>query len=156
MSKYSVKFKEEVVKKILSGRPVSEISKETGVSNVTIYEWVRNLKAGSVSPEETAPNKYPILEKFKLLLKSFALTDEHKGKWFRENGVHPDHLQKWNDEIESELLKPNTYKTKFKELREENKTLKAELARKEKALAETAALLVLRKKFNALFEVEEK
>lgn len=95
-----------------------------------------------------------MIDKFKLLLKSFTITEETKGKWFRENGVHPEHLQKWNDEIEDTLLKPENYKNKYKELKIENKNLRTELTRKEKALAETAALLVLRKKYLALFEEE--
>lgn len=156
MSKYSSKFKEEVVKKKLSGRPVSEISKETGVSDVTIYEWVKKFEQGHLTADDTQPSKYPIREKFKLLLNSFSVTEENKGKWFRENGVHPEHLQKWNNEIESELLKPETYKAKYKELQEENKKLTRELARKEKALSEAAVLLVLQKKYHALLEGEDK
>ena len=49
----------------------------------------------------------------------------------------------WNGYVQQSILK------------EENAALKRELVRKEKALAEAAALLVLQKKFRALWEDQE-
>ena len=155
MAKYSYKFKEEIVRKKLSGRPVIEISKETGVTDVTIYDWVKKFSAGKLTPENDYPKNYPIMEKYKLVNQLLSVDEKEKGKWLRENGVHPDHINKCGDEIESILLKPENYKTKYKEIQLKLKKTEKELQRKEKALAEAAALLVLKKKYQALWEGEE-
>jgi transposase len=155
LSKYSNKFKEEVVRKKLSGRPVREISKETGVADVTIYDWVKKFQDGSLSNESSSPTKYPIIDKYKLLTESFSVAEKDRGQWFRKNGVHPEHIDKWNNEIENTLLKPENYKAKYRELQEKNKKLERELNKKDKALAEAAVLLVLKKKYLALLEEGE-
>ena len=156
MSKYSFKFKEEVVRKKLSGRPVMEIVKETGVSDVTIYAWAKQFAAGNLTEEDYSPRSISIPEKYKLLTECFSTPSESRGEWQRKNGVHPDHLEKWNTEIKTTLMKPSKEKEEIKKLKVENQRLEKELKKKDKALAEAAALLVLKKKYQHLWEDEEK
>jgi hypothetical protein len=69
----------------------------------------------------------------------------------RAQGVFPHHLETWQKEFINSTHKP-AQETSDKSLRDENKQLKKDLQRKEKALAEAAALLVLQKKFQAFWE----
>jgi len=71
----------------------------------------------------------------------------------RTQGIYPHHLTQWKQAFMSAIPdnKTNHYVTEIKQLKTENKALKKELTRKEKALAETAALLVLKKKVHAIW-----
>jgi len=97
MSKYSKTFIEEIVRKKLSGRPVIEISKETGISNVTIYQWIRKYNKGTLNTNNGFPGNFSFNEKFRLLNESLTIPGDKKGRWLRENGVHQDHLNKWKN-----------------------------------------------------------
>ena len=157
MTKYSAKFKEEVVRKKLSGRTVLEISRETGVSTIAIYEWLKKYQGGNLNTgyKKYAGN-YSTDEKYNLLLESKSIPDENKGEWLRKKGVHSDHLSKWNDEIKTKMAEPNKEKKEIQRLKEELKKAQREIKKKDKALAEAAALLVLKKKYQYLWEEEEK
>ncbi len=77
----------------------------------------------------------------------------------REKGLYPEQLTQWRQACEQANDWDQTSEKKLKEAtqseRKKNKQLQKELDRKEKALAEAAALLVLRKKYNALFKDHE-
>jgi transposase-like protein len=67
--------------------------------------------------------------------------------------VYPHHLQSWRAEFErGESEATTATRQELRELKEQQKRLERELTRKDKALAEAAALLVLQKKFQALWK----
>jgi hypothetical protein len=156
MKNYSQEFKEEVVRKKLSGTPVLELSEQTGVSDVTIYKWLKDNVSSSNQINSRYPGNFTIEDKYNLLIESHSIADDEKGKWLRKNGVHSGHLTKWNEEIKQKMTTNNNDKQELKKLKEENKKLHKELKKKDKALAEAAALLVLKKKYQHLWEDEEK
>jgi len=156
MKDYSIQFKENVVKKRLSGRPIKEIMKDSGVSNSTIYKWIKELNQGTLAERANYPGTFSPITKYNLLQESFQTPEEKKGKWLREKGVHPDHLKKWDLEIKDIMTKPSKDKEEIRFLKEELKKAQRELRKKDKALAEAAALLVLKKKYQYLWEEEEK
>jgi ATP-dependent exoDNAse (exonuclease V) alpha subunit len=85
-------------------------------------------------------------------MESSALEGEALNAFCRQKGIFTHHLDAWKKAF---LLAQQTTPTKTvsdKVLRDEVKQLKKELNRKEKALAEAAALLVLQKKFNVFWE----
>jgi predicted S18 family serine protease len=92
-------------------------------------------------------------------METYTLSEYDLAKYCRENGLYVDEVKKWRLDIESSLdREPNAVKENKEELFEEkrkNKHLEKELNRKEKALAEAAALLVLQKKFQAFMEEKE-
>lgn len=153
--KYSKRFKESVLRKVLppENRSVPEVAKEMGLSDQTIYNWKKLLEKGDPSlNEESSPSSIGRIEKFNLLLEGKAVSDDESGKWLREKGLHSEHLNLWEQELKDIL------KDKDTELRQENsrlkkdkKELEKELRRKDKALAEMAALLILKKKANAIW-----
>lgn len=75
--------------------------------------------------------------------------------WCREKGLFAHHLTSWRTAFcaDSKVASGNR---ELRTLKDENDQLKRELVRKEKALAEAAALLILQKKFRALWEGEDK
>ena len=87
-------------------------------------------------------------------MQSAALEGEALNSFCRAQGIFPHHLETWKAEFikEAQQAETSTKSSADKSLRDENAQLKKELHRKEKALAEAAALLVLQKKFQAFWE----
>lgn len=95
-------------------------------------------------------------EKLSLLLESKTLPEDKKGEWLRQQGLHSEHLPLWEQELTTIMNdKQADLNLKNKELKKENKRLQRELERKEKALAEAAVLLTLKKKYHNLFSNED-
>ena len=88
-----------------------------------------------------------------MLLESHGLEEEALNAFCRERGIFRHHLGQWREAFETGTLQSN--RSELRELKEANKGLKSELNRKEKALAEAAALLVLQKKYQALWEEKD-
>jgi transposase len=105
---------------------------------------------------ELSPGQRSPEEKLRLVIEGKTLPAEKLGEWLREHGMHSEHLTLWEQELKSIVTDKNE---KIKEenaaLRKENKDLKKELTRKEKALAEMAALMTLKKKWEAFLEEKE-
>jgi len=143
---YPTEYRKQLIQKILKpgGSSAMEISRETGIHHSTLYRWIKQENNGFMSREKgKTPRKFSLEQKYEFLLEAQEKTDEELGFWLREKGLQNDHLRKWEQEIANTLKGFN--KSKEKELEHENKTLKKELTRKEKALAEMSALLVLKK-----------
>jgi transposase len=158
--RYSKGFKASVIRKVLQSPPrsINEVAKETGIYPATISDWIRQHKAGTLemdAGDALVPTQRHPGEKMALLLESKTIATEELGEWLRRNGLHSEHLPLWEQELTSIMSnKTDDAKSEIAALRKENKELKKELARKEKALAETAVLLTLKKKFPNLFETD--
>lgn len=148
--KYSKRFKESVIRKILppDSRSVPDVAREMGISDQTVYNWKKKLENGmALLEEESSPSSLGQLEKFNLLLEGKTLSVDESGKWLREKGLHSEHLNLWEQELKDILKDKETeLKHENSRLKKEMKELERELRRKEKALAEVAALLTLKKK----------
>ena len=98
------------------------------------------------------PEDWSSTEKLEAVIKASNLGESALGVYLRSAGLHEVHLEEWRKQAEGALGKvsgsPNT------RLKKENQRLERELRRKDKALAETAALLVLSKKVRALWGEE--
>lgn len=158
--KYSTGFRNNVLKKVLppENRSIAEVSKETGVSDQTIRNWLLKLKNDNLNPQEgeVSPEQRSPSEKMSLIFESRSLSSEAKGEWLRKNGIHSEHLILWEQELRDQVNnKASKDKETIKKLKKKNKDLEKELERKEKALAEMAALMVLKKKAEAIWGDEE-
>ena len=93
------------------------------------------------------------------MIETATMTAIEVGDYCRSKGLFPDQIAQWKvaclqgAETAAEQQKQKELETKKDKKR--IKELEKELRRKEKALAETAALLVLRKKLNALWDENE-
>lgn len=154
--KFTHEFKENVVKKVLSGQAVKEAAAEIGASDASIYSWIKQHQSGTMKTTERGPRMLSLSQKQELLLEAQAIDAHENGEWLRKNGLRSEHLDKWKKEIENVMNKNSAEKNENKKLREQIRSLEKELARKDKALAESAALLTLKKKYQYLWEGEEK
>ncbi len=92
-------------------------------------------------------------EKYQLVLEAAGIDNEQLGIFLRERGLHSEHLTIWDQELREMIEKKHDKKDQeLKALKKKNQELEKELQRKEKALAEAAALLLLKKKLDALME----
>lgn len=87
------------------------------------------------------------------MIHTAAMDDGARSAWCREKGVYPSELERWRSQAMEALGDPDTERVSPKEARQSKQRIKAlerDLRRKDKALAETAALLVLSKKLSAI------
>lgn len=159
--RYSRGFKASAVRKTLdgTGRSINAVANELGVYPATLSQWIQQHQAGTLSLAEgdsIPPNDRHPGEKFALLLESKTIESEKMGEWLRTRGLHSEHLPLWEQELTANMQdKDASSKNENAALRKEIKILKKELARKDKALAEAAVLITLKKKYPNLFEQEE-
>lgn len=149
---YSTEMKEAVLKKALLGEKTRiEIANEAGIGLSTLSYWLKNYRQDgniTLKKQEKRPQDWTAEERIEALLKTESLSEEERVSWCRANGIFGHHLEQWKkDFIASIKPKPGKGKPdETRRLKKEILSLKKELNRKERALAETAALLVLKKK----------
>ena len=141
----------------------SRLSKEVGIGQPTLSRWLR--AAGKVlgmkeadetpvpKPARRRPQEWTPAEKLKAVQEAAELTGEALGAYLRRAGLHEAQLAEWRAAALSGLSERGRAAPRVPESRR-IRTLEQELRRKEKALAETAALLVLRGKMEAFWGVE--
>lgn len=172
---YSEMFKRKMVQKMTGSDALSAsaLSKQVDVPQTTLSKWLRKAGIESsftypCSHNETVqmrpavttkrPNDWTAEEKLKAVLEAASLTNEQLGEFLRRKGLHETHLQQWRIQMLDGLGKGNKTKSKIKSSTAETKQireLEKELRRKDKALAETAALLVLKKKVQQIWGDED-
>lgn len=156
MQYYSEEFKRSMVAKMTvpGGRSATSLSQETGISQSTLSRWVREHVTVGQNGEAMGhrrPEDWSAEEKLEALLSYTKLSEEEKGTFLREKGVHEAHIERWKAEI-LEGLKLKPFGGGKKDPQQKRiAALEKELRRKEAALAEAAALLVLKKKADAIW-----
>jgi transposase len=158
--KYSEAFIEQSVVKLLSRgqRTVREVALDLNVSYHTAKNWMKRGspdKAGMSPGKEKRPQDWSTQEQLLALQETHVLSGEALQAWCRERGLFAHHLTSWKAAF-CTTTKADPGTRELRSLKDENDQLKRELVRKEKALAEAAALLILQKKFRALWEDEAK
>ena len=162
-AKYPKEMKEAVIARMLEGdETVTDIQRDTGIGINTLYRWrdhALNQKGLSATTKYKNADKWSSRDKFMVVLETANLSEIEFSEYCREKGIYPQQVKEWKDACMN--ANDNTTEKNAgvsKELREERKErekLEKELNRKEKALAEAAALLVLRKKANAIWGTAE-
>ena len=111
-----------------------------------------------MAPEDdwapTPKRDLTVMDKARLLTEADQLADDELGAWLRTHGLHRADLEQWRGALE-EALDPARARKRRKEEQKRIKKLEREIRRKDKALAEAAALLVLQKKARALWGDED-
>ena len=160
-STYSAAFKEQAVSKVLTrgSRSVKSIAEELNISVFTLKNWIKVMvrkdpKVGL--RKERRPQDWSLREQLMALQESHGLQEEALNAWCREKGLFAHHLTSWREAFCAGSKGEPEGERERRSLKDENHQLKRQLVRKEKALAEVAALLVLQKKFQALWEDEVK
>jgi len=106
--------------------------------------------------KEKSPHDWTKTQRLDAIMHCYRLNDEQISSYCRENGIYPHHLKKWKSEfLSNKSSTESVSRQERKTLKQENKRLQKELNRKDKALSETAALLVLSKKCQAIWGEKE-
>jgi len=164
-TKYSEKFKARMIQRMTGARRISAnaLSKEVGVAQPTLSLWLREAsRVGVVSDNDNdspdrRPEEWSPQEKMMAVLEARSISDGDLGGWLRRKGLKVAHLRQWEElmqEQASAVFSPREPKASV-ESRRRVKQLEKELGRKDKALAETSALLVLQGKMEALWAEED-
>ena len=160
MQRISIERKEAILVKLLppNNASVTDTAKKEGMSESTLYNWLNQLKVkGQVVPGSKKNSAQWSSEmKFMTVVATAQMNTEEKSKYCRENGLYIDQIEEWKSDCIAGTISSQEQKKQARlEAKQDKKRIKSlekELHRKEKALAETAALLVLRKKLDAFWE----
>lgn len=158
---HSLELKEAVVRKALVGEMGQEaIAKEFGVSRSSVQNWLRQYRlsgAKQVKEVEKRPQDWTAEERFSAVLETHGMSEQELGSWCRQHGLHTHQLEQWRRDAMTGSAgdQRREEQAELKRLRQQNQQLKKELRRKEKALAETSVLLVLKKKADLIWGDEE-
>ena len=157
-STYSAGFREQALKKVFQRdqRSIRAVAEELNVNYHTLKGWMKETvvkDAVGISKKEKRPEDWTLPERLTALQESHGLVGEALNSWCRERGLFAHQLIAWQEAF---CTGAGDQRASLRALQAENQRLASELARKEKALAEAAALLVLQKKYQALLggEVE--
>ena len=151
MARYGQAFKDRAVARLLlpESAAVEVVAREIGVGASTLERW--RADALSMPARERAWTAPARLE---AVLVTAAQDETTKGAWCREHGVYPQELERWRQAATQALAAPDEVRASPQQTRQDRRRiaeLERELRRKDRALAETAALLVLSKKVAAIF-----
>jgi len=157
--RYSPERKEAVLKKMMPphNRSVVHLAIEEGISEATLYNWRKEARSkGILMPDaDTGPKGWSARDKFAAVIESASLNEQETAEYCRLKGIYPHQLDQWRKACEDANDWDRQANIKLKSEQKTNhkriKGLEKELQRKEKALAEAAALLVLQKKVQAIW-----
>lgn len=160
---YSLERKAAVLKRMLppGNMAIRQLSREEGISEATLHKWRAEARGkGQLLPDADAgPEGWSSRDKFAAVLETAALNEADLGEYCRKRGLYPAQIAAWRAACEqaNDWNRVSTARLgrATKEDRKRVRDLERDLARKEKALAETAALLVLRKKAQAIWGGDE-
>ena len=152
MARYGQAFKDKAVARLLppESASVQTVSQELSISVATLERW----RADALS-RPARERAWTARARFEAVLATAAMDEASKSAWCREQGVYPQELEQWRSAATQALADPEDAsrenQREKKADRRRIKELERDLRRKEKALAEAAALLVLSKKLEAIF-----
>lgn len=139
-----------------------DIADDLGVGYSTLQRWIALAKQNKLETQnngrkmttEKRPQDWSLAERLNAIIECGSLDDAAINQYCRTKGLYPHHIQQWKKDFAQE---PSTksVKSDSKQLKQTIKQLQKELNRKDKVLAETAALLILKKKADVLWGFNE-
>jgi len=157
MKRYSPERKAAVLDKLLPphNMTVSALAQQEGISEATLYSWriQAKLEGKPVPGANKTTEQWSTEARFAVIVETATLSQAELGEYCRRKGLYPEQIAQWKQDF-LQTPPPDTRQSQ-KQAQKEIKGLKRELARKEKALAEAAALLVLRKKLNGYYGIAD-
>jgi len=159
----SAERKEAILKKMLAPLSCSmaQLARDEGICQKTLYNWRNQLKTqGNVVPSKNQkPDNWSGEAKLAVVIETAALSEIEISQYCREKGLLVEQVKAWRNAcIKGTMHEEKRVAVQKKQSREDTKRIKRlerELNRKDKALAEAAALLVLRKKLRAFYGEED-
>lgn len=141
-----------------NAQSVAAIHRETGISAPTLYAWKKQFRAeGHVVPSQpAAPDRWDAKTKLAAVIRTALMNEAERSAYCREHGLHVEQLDAWKQAFEAmDGAGTAASRAELTAVRKQYRQLEKELHRKEKALAEAAALLTLSKKARAIWGTDE-
>ena len=158
MPQYSEGFRERAVQMMPpNAMSVAQVSRETGVSEQTLYNWRNRMRheGKAVPADPSNPEHWSGENKLAVVIETAGLNEQELAEYCRRKGLYVEQIVRWREAAiaGAETLRPLSAEERRELQQERKKTrkLEKELKRKDKALAEAAALLVLQKKAQAIW-----
>jgi transposase-like protein len=151
---YTESFRQQALEKVFSrgSNSIRVVAEDLNMSLGALRNWMKADRDSSRAKgglQSKRPQDWSLAERLQILMESHSLDEEALNAFCREKGIFRHHLEQWQAAFTTSGAVDN--RSQLRELKDTNKALKRELNRKEKALAEAAALLVLQKKYQALW-----
>jgi transposase len=159
--RYSEEIKRDILERVLGPKKESvlKVAKERKINKATIYKWVKEAEGIEEVETKGTRRNWTSNEKFHMVLEAASLTEQELGEYCRRKGIFTEDIKTWTVQCmnanSDSKEDPSKLKEELKEEKERNKKIEKELRVKEKALAEAAALLVLRKNVQAIWGDKE-
>lgn len=155
MARYGQVFKDKAVARLLppESAAVEVVAREIGIGVDTLQRWREDVQS-----MPARGRAWTARARLEAVITTAALDEASKNAWCRQHGVYPAELDKWHASATAALAEPEQARASPQATRADKKRIKElerDLLRKERALAETAALLVLSKKVEAIFRKGE-
>ena len=159
MKHYSVERKAAVLRKMLPplNLSVAELAQQEGISDGTLYHWRKQAMAGGdmSAVSKRKAEGWSAESKLAAVVETALLSEVELSQYCREKGMYPEQVKAWKQAcLVGQQTASQRQQTEGAQARADQKRiheLERELHRKDKALAEAAAILILRKKLNALW-----
>lgn len=152
MSQYAVERKESMVRRLLppENASISALARESGISESTLYLWRLQARAQGGDMGGAKKSQPSATRRFAMVVETATLNEAELAEYCRKKGLYPEDLKAWRTQAEQAMSGAMVPAKTLREAKAADhkriKELERELRRKERALAETAALLTLRKK----------
>jgi len=157
---YSESFRNQAVEKLLAPNSgsIKDVAEKIGVPGSTLFGWKQKYaNSHGMKKSKSSKNQWTAEQKLKAVAETLNLSESERGEYLRKNGLLSSDLESWREESLLGLKtvgRPKKDPEVF-ELRKDKKELERDLRRKEKALAEMSARVVLLKKSREIFGVGE-
>jgi len=163
MPRYTEGFKEQIVQKMMppNSQSVAQISRETGVCVPTLYTWKHKYQneGRAVPADPSNPENWSGQDKLAVVIEIAALNEQELSEYCRKKGLYAEQIERWKEAAIAGNERPErlgkTERREFQQLKKSARKTEKDLRRKEKALAEAAALLILEKKAQAFWGAGE-
>ena len=159
--KISNSFKLDAVASALQrpeGVSLQTWAKERGIGYSTLHRWIRQAQAGTLAApgqtqaDERRPCDWTDAQKWQAVWDCAGKNDTEIAAYCRQQGLYPYHLTTWKQALMAKAKNDDrALRDELRQLKGDNQHLRRELARMQKALAETAALITLKKKLATLW-----
>lgn len=156
---YTAEYKTKIVTRMMppKNESVVGISQVEGIPEATLYKWRKDARiAGNATPGNgKASDKWSSQDKFLVVMETFSMNEFELAEYCRKRGLYREQIAAWKDvclQANGQVFdQDKKLNAELKEEKRRANTLEKDLQKREKALAEAAALLLLRKKAQAIW-----
>lgn len=155
---HSPELKEAILRRLLppNNESITKVSREEGIPQGTLTRWKNEAKAqGIAAPTGENAEIWSTQDKFLIVVETASMNESDLAEYARKKGLYVEQIKAWRDACVNAnggvAREAANLHHELKESQKARKKLEKEIQRKDKALAEAAALLVLSKKANAIW-----